>query len=55
MTNEQAMEMYEKLVERYGDQLPNPIQEPQRFEYYVKLYSWNELVQKLTVDSKPKG
>lgn len=55
MTNEQAMEMYEKLVERYGAQLPDPLQEPRRFEYYVKLYTWTEQVQKLVVDTQPKG
>lgn len=55
MDNEQVKEKYERLVEVYGDQLPNPISEPRRFQYYVTLLNWNEQLQKLTVDSKPKG
>ena len=55
MDNEEVQRKFNQLVERYGDDLPSPIQEPRRFEYYVKLHTWDEQLQKLAVDSKPKG
>ena len=55
MDNEQVRQRYEKLLEQYGDQLPCPTTEPRRFQYYVTLLNWNEHLQKLAVDSKPKG
>ncbi len=54
MDLEQTKQKYKELVDKYGTELPNPIQEPKRFEYYVKIMEWNQLIQKLAVDSKPK-
>lgn len=54
MDNEEVQKRFNQLVEQYGDELPNPILEPRRFEYYVKLHTWHEQLQKLAVDSKPK-
>ena len=48
MDLEQVKERYEKLVDVYGDQLPDPKHEPRRFEYYVKLYTWIEQIKQLT-------
>lgn len=55
MDNEEVQKRFNQLVERYGDELPNPLLEPRRFEYYVKLHTWHEQLQKLAVDSKPKA
>ena len=55
MDNKEVQRRFSQLVERYGQELPNPLQEPRRFEYYVKLYTWHEELQKLVVDSKTKG
>jgi hypothetical protein len=38
MTNEKVMQLYNELVEEYGDKLPNPDHYPKTFQYYVKLY-----------------
>ena len=54
MDNEEVQKRFNQLVERYGDELPNPFQEPRRFDYYARIYSWHEHLQKLAVDSKPK-
>ena len=48
MDLEQVKERYQKLVDLYGDQLPDPTYEPRRFEYYVKLYTWVEQIKQLT-------
>ena len=40
MTDEQIVIHYAKMKEIYGDDLPNPEQEPIRFAYYVKLYKY---------------
>ena len=48
-------EKYERLVEQYGDQLPDPTTEPRRFQYYVTLINWKEQLEKLSVDSNTKG
>jgi len=29
---------YERMVELFGDELPNPINSPIKFKYYVNLY-----------------
>lgn len=54
MDNEEVQRRFNLLVERYQGELPNPLQEPKRFEYYVKLYTWHEQLQKLVVDSPNK-
>ena len=38
MTNEELINHYNRMVEIWGDNLPNIDQEPIRFAYYVKLY-----------------
>ena len=40
MTNEEVLLHYDKLVEMYGDKLPNPEHEPQQFGYIVDLYKY---------------
>jgi len=55
MDDEQVMERYKKLVDNYGEQLPNPLVEPRRFEYFVKIFNWSEELKTYAVDSKPKG
>lgn len=40
MTDEEALEFYQKLQEYFGDKLPNFEQEPRQFAYYVKLYRY---------------
>jgi hypothetical protein len=32
------------LVEEFGENLPNPEQEPKRFNYYVKLFLYDKYV-----------
>lgn len=38
MTDEEAQKIFNRMVEIWGDRLPNLEQEPIRFEYYLKLY-----------------
>jgi len=38
MTNEEALELYRKMLEVYGQHLPHPIHEPIRFAYYVRIF-----------------
>jgi len=38
MTEEEALNIYDKMVKEYGDKLPNPFHEPIRFGYFVKLF-----------------
>ena len=40
MTDQEVLDFYNKLVEHYGDALPNFEHEPIRFAYYVKLYKY---------------
>ena len=37
MTDEDYEKIGRDLVEMFGDSLPNPEQEPLRFQYYIKL------------------
>ena len=39
LTNEEALKLYERMSEVYGEHLPHPIHEPIRFAYYVRLYT----------------
>jgi len=38
MSDNELIEIYNEMVEIYGDQIPHPEHEPIRFAYYVKLY-----------------
>ena len=40
MTNEEIVELYNKLVEHFGDNLANPEHQPRTFEYQVRLYRY---------------
>lgn len=40
MQNEELEKIYQEMVDIFGDHLPNPEQEPIRFQYYVKLYDY---------------
>ena len=39
MTDEEALKMYEEMVEFFGE-VPNLEHEPIRFAYYVKLFKY---------------
>jgi hypothetical protein len=45
MTDEQAQEILNKMVEEFGDKLPNPEHYPRAFAYYVRLFRYKPLVQ----------
>ena len=38
MTDEEVMELFTEMQKMFGDDLPNPEQEPIQFAYYIKLY-----------------
>ena len=38
MTDQEVLDFYQKLVDEYGDKLPNPDHHPKQFEYFVRLY-----------------
>ena len=40
MTDEEILLKYNELCEYYGNDLPNPEQEPIRFAHYVKLFNF---------------
>jgi hypothetical protein len=40
MTDQEAIDFYNELVEHFGDSLPNFEHEPIRFAYCVKLYKY---------------
>lgn len=40
MTDEQALDFYEKMKSQFGDKLPDPDHEPIQFSYFVKLYKY---------------
>jgi hypothetical protein len=40
ITDEQAERVYQAMVEVWGDKLPNPIHEPRRIEYYLKMFRY---------------
>ena len=46
MTNEEAEQHYQNLVEQYGEKLPSPEHEPQQFAHVVKLYKYYNLTDK---------
>ena len=49
MTPEQ---MYNEMVEIYGDKLPNLDQQPREFEYYVKLYKYRKFMEQQNVQEQ---
>ena len=40
MTDEEALFMYEKMKQHYGQKLPDPEHSPLEFAYFVKLYKY---------------
>jgi len=42
MTNEELEKIAQEMIEHYGDRLPNPEHEPNRFAYYVKLFKYEK-------------
>jgi hypothetical protein len=40
-SEEELRSAISEMVDKYSDQLPNYVQEPRRFMYYVNLYKWN--------------
>ena len=38
MTEQQAEQIHEDLIQLFGDRLPNYEREPRRFAYYIKIY-----------------
>ena len=38
MTDEQAIELYTRMKEFYGDKLPDPEHHPVQFKYYAMLF-----------------
>ena len=40
MSDEEIIKAYEEMVELWGDDLPNPEQEPRRFAFYVRMYQY---------------
>lgn len=41
MTEEEKVEVIRRLEERYGNDLPNPENQPRVFEYLVKIYLYD--------------
>lgn len=44
MTDAEYDKIGEELLEMFGENLPNPEQEPIRFGYYIKLYKYEKTV-----------
>ena len=44
MSDQEVLAMYEDMKRIYGENLPNPDQEPIRFAYYVRLYKQFHMV-----------
>jgi hypothetical protein len=45
MTDAEIQRIFKEMVEMFGDDLPNPEQEPVRFRYYIKLYNYEKKLQ----------
>jgi len=41
MNEEQAVKLYEDMLEHFG-WLPNPVNYPRTFQYYVKMYKYQK-------------
>jgi hypothetical protein len=42
MTDDRVKEIIIKLIEKYGDSLPNPEHYPKSFDYFLRLYQHEE-------------
>lgn len=42
LTEQEILDTYKEMQERYGDDLPNFEHEPRRFAYYVKLFNYTK-------------
>ena len=40
MSDEQIIEIYNRMVDHFGAKLPCPEQQPMQFAYYVKLFRY---------------
>jgi hypothetical protein len=40
MTDDEVLQAYDEMLKEWGDKLPNPIHEPIRFAYYVRMYKY---------------
>ena len=40
LTDQQVIDIYNKMVEHYGDALPNPDHCPKEFQHYVRLFTY---------------
>ena len=40
MTDQEIQKAYDKMVEMWGDKLPNYEHEPIRFAFYVRMYKY---------------
>jgi hypothetical protein len=38
MTEQEALKIYEEMLEMFGDKIPNPDHCPREFAYFVMLY-----------------
>lgn len=48
MTETEVLQMYEELKEMFGESLPDPEHHPIQFQYYVKLFNYQRMVDKVT-------
>ena len=44
MTDSEALELYNKMEEMFGDKLPDPEHCPKEFQYYIKLYFYEKFI-----------
>ena len=42
MTNQEALNFYDKMTQFYGPELPHPDHQPIQFAYLVKLYKYHQ-------------
>ena len=42
MTDNEVLDIYNRMVERWGDALPNPDHCPKEFAHYVRLFTYTE-------------
>jgi hypothetical protein len=42
MTDEEVLNIYARMVEQYGELLPNPEHQPREFAHYVRLFTYTE-------------
>ena len=44
MTDQEAVDFYDKMKLQFGDRLPDPDHEPLQFSYFVKLFKYYYVV-----------